>query len=81
MKACLQMQPEFCSREKLLHYFKIQLNEKPTPNAELTRPFKKYQDSKTDMKVNEPHETYIQMRYGRKVIKKKTKQTDISMKG
>ena len=31
MKACLQMQPEFCSREKLLHYFKRQQNEKPTP--------------------------------------------------
>ena len=26
------MQPEFCSREKLLHYFKRQQNEKPTPN-------------------------------------------------
>ena len=26
------MQPEFCSREKLLHYFKRQLNEKPTSN-------------------------------------------------
>ena len=23
MKACLQMQPEFCSREKLFHYFII----------------------------------------------------------
>ena len=30
MKACLQMQPEFCSREKLFHYFKRQQNEKPT---------------------------------------------------
>ena len=30
MKACLQMQPEFCSIEKLLHCFKRQKNEKPT---------------------------------------------------
>ena len=30
MKACLQVQPEFCSREKLLHCFKRQQNEKPT---------------------------------------------------
>ena len=26
------MQPEFCSREKLLYYFMRQQNEKPTPN-------------------------------------------------
>ena len=32
MKACLQMQPEFCSREKPLYYFKRQQNEKPTSN-------------------------------------------------
>ena len=25
MKACLQMQPEFCSREKLLYYFKTRI--------------------------------------------------------
>ena len=30
MKACLQMQPECSSREKLLYYFKRQQNEKPT---------------------------------------------------
>ena len=32
MKACLWMQPQFCSREKLFHCFKRQQNEKPTPN-------------------------------------------------
>ena len=30
MKACLQLQPEFCSREKLLMYYKRQQNEKST---------------------------------------------------
>ena len=34
MKACLQMQPEFCSREKLLHCFKRQQNEKPTSESD-----------------------------------------------
>ena len=33
MKACLQLQPEFCSREKLLYYFKRQQNGKPTQDS------------------------------------------------
>ena len=33
MKACLQLQPELCSRENLLNYFKRQQNEKSTQNC------------------------------------------------
>ena len=36
MKTCPQMQPEFCSKETLLHCFKRQQNEKPTSDYSRT---------------------------------------------